>query len=136
MPGLGFGKEGLDPDLPFAHRLLVRLGGVVAAHSVEISLGEGAVDDAALVTARALGFDGTGVAAGRVGAIDHLVFGVLDLAAEQALPLRAAIDVLVGIVAKRPLAKERRAGIEIRQREERANAGVLEGDDVLGRAIG
>src|SRR5919112_5345777 len=36
MPLLGFGKEWLDPALPFAHRLLVGRGRVVAAHPVEI----------------------------------------------------------------------------------------------------
>ena len=59
MPELGFREERLDPHLPFAHRLLVGLGHVVVTHFVEVLLGEGAVDDAAVVA-------GGGVAAWRV----------------------------------------------------------------------
>src|SRR5688500_15594976 len=36
VPGLGLGKERLHPHLPLAHRLLIRLGGVVAAHALEV----------------------------------------------------------------------------------------------------
>src|SRR5215211_7159355 len=44
VPVLGLGEERLDPDLPFAHRLRVRLGLVVAAHPVQIGLVETAPD--------------------------------------------------------------------------------------------
>src|SRR3954468_20425128 len=118
MPLLRFGKERLDPHLPFAHRLLVGLGGVVAADLVEILLVQGPVHDPAVVTGGALGLDGTGVASRGISAIDDLVFGVLGLPTWQELSLRTAIAILVGLVAKRPLAKERRTPIEVRQREE------------------
>src|SRR5215207_2687199 len=123
MPFLGFGKEGLDPDLAFAHRLLV-------------GLGDGAVDHAAMLAGRALGLDEASIADPRVRAIDDLVFGVLGLPARQELPLRAAVGVLNGIVAELPFAKKRRASLEVRQWEEGADARILERDDVLGGPVG
>src|SRR5215208_3694847 len=136
MPFLGFGKEGLDPDLAFAHRLLVGLGRVVAVDPVEIGLGDGAVDHAAMLAGRALGLDEASIADPRVRAIDDLVFGVLGLPARQELPLRAAVGVLNGIVAELPFAKKRRASLEVRQWEEGADARILERDDVLGGPVG
>ena len=40
---LGLSKQRFDPDLPFAHRLLVRLGGVVAADPLQVGLVEAAL---------------------------------------------------------------------------------------------
>ena len=60
------------------------------------------------------------------GPVDDLVLGVLGLAARQELPLRAAVGVLLGIVGERALAEERRAGVEVGQREERPDAGILD----------
>ena len=54
VPVLGLGEERLDPDLPLAHRLLVGLGRVVAAHPVQVVRVEGAVDDAAVVAGGAV----------------------------------------------------------------------------------
>src|SRR5690349_13037279 len=78
VPGLALGEAGRDPDLAFAHRLLVRLGGVVAAHLLEIVRRAGAVDDATPVAGRALGLDRADVARRGVSAIDDDVFGGLD----------------------------------------------------------
>src|SRR5215218_6210510 len=100
MPLLGFGKEGLDPDLPFAHRLLVGLGQVVAADFVEVLGVEGAVDDAAVIAGGALGLHRTRVAGRRVGTVDDLVLGVLGLATREELPLRAAVGILPRIVGE------------------------------------
>src|SRR4051794_10401191 len=38
VPVLGFGKEGLHPDLALAHRFGVRLRGVIAAHPIQVRL--------------------------------------------------------------------------------------------------
>ena len=70
VPVLGLGEERLDPDLPFAHRLLVGLGGVVAAHPVQVVGVEGAVDDAAVVAVGASRLERAGVAGRGVGPVD------------------------------------------------------------------
>src|SRR3954463_16027652 len=85
MPLLRFGKERLDPDLSFAHRLPVGLGRVVAAYPVEVASVEGAVHDPPVIAGRAGSFDGTGVAGRRVGSIHYLRLGVLGLATRQRL---------------------------------------------------
>jgi hypothetical protein len=72
VPLLGFGKERLDPDLPFPHRLPVYLSGMVAPDLLQVVRIEGAVDDAAVVAGRALGLDRARVAGRRVGPIDDL----------------------------------------------------------------
>src|SRR4051812_4258217 len=136
VPVLGFSKERLDPDLPFAHRLPVNLGGVVAADLLQVVSREGPVHDAALVAGRALGLDGARVTSRRVGPIDDLFLGVLGFAAWQGLALWAAVQVSRGVVAELTLAEKGRPLIEIGQGEERPDAGVLEGDNVLGRAVG
>ena len=69
MPLLGLGKEGLDPDLPFAHGLLVDIRDVVATHCVEVVGVEGTVDDATVVAGRAFRFDEARVADRSVGAV-------------------------------------------------------------------
>src|SRR5215217_9521016 len=125
MPLLGFGKEGLDPDLAFAHRFLVGLGQVVAAHFVEVGLIEGAVDNAAMVAARALGLDGTGIAEHRVGPIDDFFLGVLGLAAWQPLPLWAVIGISCRVVGELALAVERRPMVKIGQRDVGLDTSVL-----------
>jgi hypothetical protein len=136
VPLLGFGKERLDPHLPFAHRLLIGLGEVVAAHFIEVVLVEGAVDHAPVVTGRALRFDRTDVAGRRVGAVEHLLFGELGLATQQELPLRAAVDVSLGVVDELVLSEKQCPAIEIGQGEVRPDARIFDADDVLDRAIG
>src|SRR4051794_28709763 len=90
---LGFSKERLDPDLPFAHRLPEDLGRAVAADLLPVVSIEGPVHDAAVVGGRALDLDGTGIAERRVGPIDDLLLGGLGLAAWQELALWAAVQV-------------------------------------------
>jgi hypothetical protein len=94
------------------------------------------VDDAAVVAGRALGLDRARVAGRRVGPIDDLFLRVLGLAAWQGLLLWTAVPVRRGVVAELTLAVEGCPLVEIGQGEERPDGRILEGDDVLGRAVG
>src|SRR5919107_4121201 len=136
MPHLRLGEQRLDPHLPFAHRLLVGLGWMVATNRVEVGLGEGAVDHAAMVAGRAFCFDEAGVAGPGLGPEKRLCLGVLGLAPPQHLPLWTTVRVSAGVVRELALPEERRAAVEVRQREKGPDPRVLEGDDVFGRAVG
>src|SRR5829696_9572611 len=92
--------------------------------------------DPAVVTAGAGGLAGAGVAGRGVSPIDHFLLGVFGLAPRQHVSLWAAVLISRRVVGEFALAVERRPLVEIGEREERPDTGVLEGDDVLGRAVG
>ena len=70
MPLLGFGKHRLHPDLPLANRFLVRLGRVVAAHLLRVTLIDRALDGLAAIAGGALGLERTGAADDGIGSVD------------------------------------------------------------------
>ena len=96
MPGLGFGEQRLDPDLAFAHRFGVWLGGVVRPHSVEVGLVEAALDLPSLGARGALRLERAGIAGRRWRLIHARSLGVFVLAEAQLLAARALIDVALG----------------------------------------
>jgi hypothetical protein len=98
MPRLGFGEQWLDPGSPFAHRLLVGRGDVVAADPVEVGLIEAALELTTLATGGALRLERTGITCCRGRLVEPHPLGVLGLAEAQFLAARTVIDVGRGIV--------------------------------------
>src|SRR5215203_834394 len=92
--------------------------------------------DPAVVAPRAGGFDGAGITDRGVGPVDDFFLGVLGLPTWQALSLRAMVHVALRVVGELALAEKGRPPVEIRQREERPDAGVFDCHDVLDRAVG
>src|SRR5690348_10472035 len=107
MPELGLGTQRLDPDLPFAHRLLRRLGGVIAAHLLKVVGVERAVHDAAVFTFGAFGLDWAGVAGRGPGTVDDHLFTVLGRFPLRRMLLRTAIFVPLRVVREVGLREER-----------------------------
>src|SRR3954447_6700080 len=65
MPLLRLGEQRLDPDLALPDRFLVRLGGVVAAHLLQVVDVERALHLAAVVAGRALRLERANIADSR-----------------------------------------------------------------------
>src|SRR3954453_15083951 len=113
MPGLGLREERLDPDLTFAHRLGVGLGGVVAPHPVEIRLVEAARELPPVGTAGALDLQRAGVTGSGWCPVDSGPLGVLVLAEGQFLATGAVIDIALGFIGESIPAEQARSVIEV-----------------------
>src|SRR3990170_8994101 len=98
MPLLGLSKQWFDPDLPLAHRLLVRLGHVIAAHPAEVRLVEATADPPSPWGGRALAAERTGRAGRRWRLIDPAM-GRLALGQKaQHRAAWAVIDIRCGVI--------------------------------------
>ena len=78
MPLLRLSKERFDPHLPFAHRLLVGLGRVIAAHLLQVVGMERPMHDAPVAAFRATLLEWAGVAGRGMDTVDNHSLGVLD----------------------------------------------------------
>jgi hypothetical protein len=85
MPLLRLGEERFHPDLALAHRLLVRLGGMVAPHPLHVRLVKAALDLSPLGAAGAPLFEQAGVAGRCRSLVEAHPFGVLVLTKGQQL---------------------------------------------------
>src|SRR5713226_7377342 len=136
MPLLAFAKERLDPDLALAQGLLIGRGLLVGPHALLHRRMKGAMDDAALRPRRTSRFHRTGIAGGGVGPVLGLLGLVLPTKRPQELPLRTAIDVLLGVVGEVSRAKVVGMPIPlIKQRHVGTDAHGVQGTDVLQRAV-
>jgi hypothetical protein len=136
VPVLRFGEQGLDPDLPFAHGLLIRRRGVIAPHALQIVGVERAVDDATVVALGTCGLDWASVAGRGPGRVDDHFLTVLGRLPLQRMVLRTAVLVSLGVVREVSLREERRPSRpQIGARDVGTDTGVLEGDDVLDRPV-
>src|SRR5262249_25405350 len=100
MPLLAFSEKWLNPHLALAQRFLIGGGLLVAAHTLLHRPVEGAMADAALRPGCTGLFHRTGIAGGGVSPVLGLLRLVLATIRAQDLPLRTAIDILLGIVGK------------------------------------
>src|SRR5690348_12091979 len=100
MPLLAFAKERLDPDLALAHCLLISRSLLVGPHALLHRRMKGAMENAALRPGRTSRFHWTGIAGGGVSPVLGLLGLVLPAKRSQELPLRTAIDVLLGVVGE------------------------------------
>src|SRR3954447_25635631 len=107
MPRLRFCKERLHPDPSLAHRLLVGLGGVVAAHALEIVGGERAMHDPSMLALGASGFVRAGIAGHGRGAVDDHCLAVLGGFPLQRMVLRTGVFIALSIVDEVRLGEER-----------------------------
>jgi hypothetical protein len=101
VPGLGLGEERFDPDLPFAHGLLVGLTRLIAADPRQIRFIEVPRHLAPLAALCALRLEGASVARLRRRLVDPQSLRVPVLAEPQRLAARAVEDVLLSVVGER-----------------------------------
>src|SRR5215207_4415335 len=135
MPFLGFGEHRLDPDLSLADGFLVRLRRVVAADLLQIIDIERALDLAAMIAGGALGLHRAGVADTCLAAVRHHTLRAFGRIAAEGMSLRATIFITLGIEGEVILPIEIGAVRKVGQRYVGPDAGVLDGDDVLGGAV-
>ncbi len=136
MPGFCFAKQWLDPDSPLAHRLLVRLGCVVAPDALEIGFIEAPPDHPSPVTLGALGLERAAVTGGCICSVDDYPLRIFCVLPAQGGSIRTAIVVLRFIIDEGVFAKERRPFVIVGQRQVGTYPCVLYRYNVLGGAIG
>jgi hypothetical protein len=132
MPLLPFGKERLDPHLALTERLLIRCGLLICPHLFPHGRMERPLDDATLGSSGAGMFHRTGGARGGIRPILDLLRLIFGTAPLEDLPLRTAIDTLLGIVGEPVGRIVGRVAIPfIKQRHVGTDAHGFEGADVL-----
>src|SRR5215207_6432969 len=136
MPELGLGEERLHPHLPLAHGLLVRLGRVVGPHLFQVLGIERAMHDPAAAAFSAASLEWARIARRRVSPVDDGSFGRLDPLMHEQVTGWTVVGVPDGVVHKVVLAKEWSAVTHIRERNVGTDPSILQGHDVLDRAIG
>jgi hypothetical protein len=100
MPLFGFTEEGFRPHLALAQRLLERVGCAILRGTLHVLVVEGAEEMAPTAALRALRLHRTGIAPGRICAVDQHFFALATAVQRQLMPLRTPIQVLLGIVGK------------------------------------
>src|SRR5215213_493115 len=135
MPLLRLGKERLDPDLALPDRLLISLCLVIAPDLLEVVDVERPLHLAAVVAGGALGLHRAGIADSDLTAVRHHALGSLDRVATQGMVLRAAVPITLRIEDEVVMAVETGAVREVGQGQIGADAGVFDGDDVLGGPV-
>src|SRR5215211_1829628 len=136
MPLFRLAEERLDPDAPFAHRLLVSGGLVVATDAVEIRLVEAASEDPSFLAVGTLRFERTGVAsAGRCLIGPRASIVVVATEAQHGAVL-AGVDVLLLVVRERLGAEEPGAFADVGERHVGPDVGFFERADVVDGPVG
>src|SRR5215210_6239699 len=100
MPDLRLSEERLNPHLALAHCFLVRLGGVVAAHLVQILRVKRAMDDPAAAAFGALRLERAGITGRSMSPVDDHVLGVLDPLTPEWMAFRAAVFICCGVIGE------------------------------------
>src|SRR4051794_1140454 len=136
MPLFRLAEQRLDPDAPFAHRLPVGGGLVIAPDAVQVGLVEAAGEDPALRAISAARLD----RARRTGISRRLVGpnpGVVVVASEtQHRAVPAGVDVLLGVVGERLGAEEAGPLADSGEWHVGTDAGLFQGADVVDGPIG
>jgi hypothetical protein len=136
VPLLSLAKKWLDPHPSFTQRLLVGLRTSVTAHAVVKVLIKRALEDTPMVASSALGLQCAGIADLGADPVPLAPVAVVFVLETQGLPSSTDVVVALGIVAEVPGAEEPGvAEVEVGDRKISPDTGLLDGRDVLARAV-